>query len=29
LLLLLFVLGTGWWGWKASNEKHQGKAQRA
>ena len=28
LLLLLFVLGTGWWGWKASNEKHQGKAQR-
>lgn len=29
VLLLLFVLGAGWWGWKASNEEHQGKAQRA
>jgi hypothetical protein len=29
VFLLLFVLGTGWWGWKASNEEHQGNAQRA
>ena len=28
-LSVLFVLGAGWWGWKASNEEHQGKAQRA
>ena len=29
LLLLLFVLGAAWWGWKGSNDEIEAKAERA
>jgi hypothetical protein len=29
LILLLFILGTAWWGWKESNEGIEAKADRA
>ena len=29
LLLLLFVLGAAWWGWKESNDEIDGHAERA